>query len=151
MDTKRIVEIEGVKIEVDMRTARRVEEMRIGTKVKVLVTTSYGGPQVHSGVIVGFEPFEKLPTIVVAYLVTDFSKTELKFLHYNAKSKEGHELVAAADGVLDLDKEMVMSQFEREIATHEVAIEAVKERRAYFERHFQQYWEVVAKPESVDA
>ena len=142
-NTKRIVEIEGIKVEVDLRTAKRVDELRIGSKVKVLITTSYGGPQVWPGVVVGFEPFQKLPTIVIAYIESQYSKAELKFLHYNAKSKEGHEIVAAADDVLDLDREMIFAHFAREIATKEKEIEIVKERRAYFERHFQQYWSQV--------
>lgn len=36
MEERRIVEINGVKIEVDMRTAKRVDSFRVGDNVKVL-------------------------------------------------------------------------------------------------------------------
>ena len=36
MEEKRIVEIDGVKIEVDLRTAKRIDTFRVGDNVKVL-------------------------------------------------------------------------------------------------------------------
>ena len=143
-ETKRIVEIEGVKVEVDLRTAKRVDELRVGSKVKVLDNTGYSGSKVHPGVVVGFEPFEKMPTIVVAYLDIEYSKAELKFLHFNKKSTEKYEIVAAVDDVIDFDREMTFSYIAREIAKHEHAIADLNEKRAYFERHFAQYWQQVA-------
>ena len=35
MADKRIIEINGVKLEVDMTTARRIDEFRVGDTVKV--------------------------------------------------------------------------------------------------------------------
>lgn len=64
---KRVIEINGVKLEVDMRYAKRVDELRVGSKVKVL-NKEYSSYKVYPGVIVGFEEFDNLPTIVVAYL-----------------------------------------------------------------------------------
>ena len=40
-----IIDIQGVKLDVDLRTATRVEEIRIGTKVRVL-TKDYSGHKV---------------------------------------------------------------------------------------------------------
>jgi hypothetical protein len=36
MTEKTIIEVSGVKLEVDLRQARRIEEIRIGDRVKVL-------------------------------------------------------------------------------------------------------------------
>ena len=36
MEEKRIVEIDGVKIEVDLRTAKRIDTFAVGDNVKVL-------------------------------------------------------------------------------------------------------------------
>ena len=36
-DQKRIIEVNGVKLEVDMRYARKIEELRVGSRVKVLI------------------------------------------------------------------------------------------------------------------
>lgn len=35
-DGKRIIEIDGVKIEVDLRTAKRIDTYRVGDNVKIL-------------------------------------------------------------------------------------------------------------------
>ncbi len=137
---KRIVEIEGVKVEGDLRTAKRGDELKVGSKVKVLITSDYGGPSVWPGVVVGFEPFSKLPTIVVAYIEKEYSKAELKFLHYNAKSAEDYEVIAAADDVIDLDRVDVFAHFDRAIGSLERQIADVQEKKAYFARHFAQYW-----------
>ena len=79
-------EINGVKMQVDLRYATRIEELRVGDKVKVL-TKGYSGHTVHSGVIIGFEPFKELPTIVVCYVASSYSEVKLEFVHYNAKSE----------------------------------------------------------------
>ena len=36
MDNKKIVEVNGIKLEVDMRYAKRIDEFRVGDTVKVL-------------------------------------------------------------------------------------------------------------------
>ena len=36
MEEKRLVEINGIKMEVDMRSARRVDTFKVGDNVKVL-------------------------------------------------------------------------------------------------------------------
>ena len=70
-----IVEVNGIKLEVDLRTAKRIDQLTdqltIGSRVKCLVK-QYSDFKTVPGVVVGFEPFEKLPTIVVAYLDTDY-------------------------------------------------------------------------------
>src|SRR5690606_28503543 len=69
---KTIIEVNGVKLEVDLRTAKRVDELRVGDRVKVLTKDYRGEYEVHAGTIVGFEPFENLPTVIVAYLKRDY-------------------------------------------------------------------------------
>ena len=143
-DTTRIIEIEGVKIEVDLRTAKRIDHLQVGSRVKVL-TKTYSGHQVHPGVVVGFEPFEKLPTIVIAYLEVDYSKVDLKFLHFNANTKE-IEVIAAVDDPLDFDRDRVRSFFDRARAKLDRAIEENEMRRQYFEQNFKQFWAPVEQP-----
>lgn len=48
MDQKRIIEVNGVKLEVDLRNARRVDEFRVGSPVKVLVK-NYSTYESHFG------------------------------------------------------------------------------------------------------
>lgn len=145
MSEKTIIEVNGVKLEVDMRYARRIEELRIGDKVKVLRKQGYGDQfVVHPGIIVGFEPFVKLPTIVVAYVDQDWSKAEVKFLHYNSESKDV-EIVIAADEDFHVDRDALIARFDRQIATKRQEIETIEEQRKYFEKNFRAFWERVQK------
>lgn len=133
------IEINGVKLEVDMRHAKRIETMRVGSRVKVLIK-NYGDTFIVSpGIVVGFEPFPDLPSIVVAYVQTDFSKSDLKFVTLNAKTKDC-QVVAALDDDLQLDRDTVLKQMDREIAVKEREIEAIRDRKEYFTRHFAAFW-----------
>lgn len=152
MSNTQTFDVGGRRIELDLKSATRIETLSIGAKVKVLDTTPYSGPKVWPGVIVGFEPFEKMPTIIVAYIEGDWGKAELKFLHYNSKCADKYELVVADVDTADLDRELVSKHFAETIRTHEVAIEDLKQKRDYFERNFRAYWQQVqpvAEPEAV--
>ena len=134
------VDVNGVTIELPGRRAVANYHMRIGDRVKVLVT-SYSGAEVHPGVIVGFEPFKELPTIVVAYATNNFSSSDIKFLYFNSKSKE--EMVIAADDEFMTDKDKILAGFDREIAKKQAEIDVILEKRRYFETNFKQYWDKV--------
>jgi hypothetical protein len=149
MSDKTIIEVSGVKLEVDLRTARRVDEMRIGDRVKVLKKHGYGEDhKVFPGVVVGFEPFQKLPTIIIAYINQDWSKAELEFLYFNAKCEA--EVVHAADLDFHVDRDEIIARFDREIAGKRREIEAIEEKRHYFETNFRAYWQRVERPAGVE-
>ena len=136
-----IVEINGIKMEVDLRHARVIHDnLRIGTKVKIMVKNSYGSPVVHPGVIVGFEPFRDMPTIVVAYLVLSYSEAKLEIATINSKTAETYSLVPAVDDDLPIDRAQVMSHFEREILKKRREIEDIMHRRDFFTRNFALYF-----------
>ena len=147
----RSVEVNGVKLEVDMRTARKVEQYRVGDRVKVLVKESYGAKYTpHPGVIVGFDAFEKLPTITVAYLSVDYSKAEIKFAYLNAQS-EDVEITSDFADIL-VDKGRVSDLIEKAIESKRAEIDDLERKRAYFEAHFARYFADAADlAERVDA
>ena len=62
MEEKRIIEIDGVKIEVDMRTAKRIDTFKVGDNVKVLCKSG-DDFKVRPGVIIDFCNFKEKPTI----------------------------------------------------------------------------------------
>lgn len=144
-DTKRVIEIDGVKIEVDLRTAKRVEELRVGSKVRVLDNTGYGGAKVHSGVIVGFEQFNTLPTMVIAYIEANYNTAEMKFLHYNKETNAGEktkfEIVGMVDDDLDFNKQNVLDYFNRERVKLENLMSELDAKERYFLQHFKQFWQ----------
>lgn len=143
MSEKTILEVNGMKMEVDMRHARRIDEMRIGDRVKILMKTGYSEEfSVHPGIIVGFEPFQKLPTIVVAYVEQDWQKAQVKFLHYNSQCKA--EIVHASDDDFHVDQDVILQRFDRDIAAKQREIDTIEEQKRYFQTNFRAFWERVA-------
>src|SRR5690349_2704390 len=114
MKDKTIIEVNGVKLEVDLRTAKRIDTLHVGDRVKVLVK-QYNDFAVHAGTVIGFEPFENLPTVIVAYLKSDYSGPEIKFLYFNAKSKETEIIKAIDDDHLEINRQDVLQKMDREI------------------------------------
>ena len=139
----RIIEINGIKLEVDERTARTVEQYRVGERVKVLVK-SYGEQyKIHPGVIVGFADFKQLPSIEVMYVTTDSWDSEpLKFATINTKS-DGVELAPMNEAEVVLDREDVLTRMDQEIRKRENALCDMRAKRAYFVERFAAAFDVV--------
>ena len=138
-----IVEINGVKLEVDLRHAKIVHEnIKIGSKVKLLEKGSYSGPIVYPGVVVGFENFASLPTIIVAYVKQGWSEGGVLFAYINSSAKaiEKWEMVPAHDDDLPIHKADLLKQFQREIDKAQAQIAEVESKRAYFLEHFSEYF-----------
>lgn len=134
------VEINGVKMEIDTRHARKIETLRVGSRVKVLVK-SYGDSfNVYPGIIVGFDEFRELPTITACYLDIGYPKAELKFVAFNAQTKNV-EIVAAVDhDELELSKSDVLSRLDREVESKRREITELEQHRAFFLAHFAAYF-----------
>jgi hypothetical protein len=139
-----IIEVNGVKLSVDLRHAVRVDELRVGDHVKVLVK-SYSDYAVHPGIIIGFEPFAKLPTIIAAYMEVGYGKCDLKFVHFNASSKDVEIVKAIDDDRLDLNRLNVEKYFDAEITKLQNQITDLENKRSYFRDNFRSYWTNVHK------
>lgn len=130
-----IIEVNGVKLEIDLRTAKRIDELKIGSRVKCLVKR-YSDWATYPGVIVGFEPFPSKPTIVVAYLETDYSGAGIKFQSFNSETKD-FEVVADLDNnALEINKTNVLTMFDREISKKELELEEVRQKKKFFLDNF---------------
>lgn len=134
-NTRQTIEINGVKLDVDLRTAVRVETMRIGDRVRVLVK-NYSGFDVCPGVVVGFEPFQKLPSIVVAYIQS--GGLSIKVINNETKD---FEIVPALDDTLMLEREHVVELMTREINRKEVELSEARQKLDYFNRMFGRWFE----------
>lgn len=137
-----IVEINGVKMEVDLRHAKIVHEnIRVGSKVKVLEKSTYTGATVYAGVVVGFEPFTDLPTIIVAYMKEGYTDAGLHFAYINAKSAEKWDMVPSMDDELPLVKGDVLARFDRDADKKRAELADIEAKRDFFLRHFNRYFE----------
>jgi hypothetical protein len=133
-----VIEINGIKMEIDMRTAKRVDEFRIGCRVKVLVK-EYSDTRVYPGVIVGFENFKSLPTIIVAYLSGYHG--ELKFLHINANS-EDVDMVLGDEDYFPIEKSDIVDKMEREIEKKKMELKELEQKKEYFLTRFDSYFKL---------
>lgn len=137
---KTIIEVNGIKLEVDLRSARRIDTLAIGSRVKCL-RKGYGGDMTtFPGVVVGFEPFPTLPTIVVAYLDTGYGSKGMVFKSFNAETKD-FEVVADLDNnALEVDRANVLANFDREIDKKQREIDEMKAHRDFFLAKFGSYF-----------
>lgn len=139
--TTTIIEINGVKMEVDLRKAKIVHDnLRVGSRVKILVKSSYGSPEVYPGIVAGFEMFPSLPTITVAYLTGGYESSGLNFAAVNAKTADKYEIVPSIDDDLPVKKGDVLQRIEREIEKKRADIADLESKRAFFLRHFDEYF-----------
>ena len=135
---KHIIEINGVKMEVDTRKAKRVDTYAVGDRVKVLVK-EYSSTEVYHGMIVGFENFETLPTIIVAYLTNGYSP-EVRIAYLNTKTMTGEDrkfdIVPDYDEVLPVNKQDVLHGFNRQIDKCLNEIQDILMKKTYFITRF---------------
>jgi len=133
-----IVEINGVKLEIDSRYAKQINHYKIGDKVRVLVK-EYSDYKSHPGIIVGFDNFKTLPTIIVAYLAVGYSEATIKFAFINNQS-EGVEITPMVDDYIDVHKSEVLSVLNREIEKRQNEIKELKYKRRFFLNNFNKYF-----------
>jgi len=141
---KTIVEINGVKVELDYRSAQltEVSSYKVGDVVKLLKKEYGDSFKVYTGVIVGFEPFQNLPTIVVGFLKSEFGKSEIGFEYINAQTKNDVELCAASnDKALLLDRDAIIASMERDITKKKEEIAELEWRKEYFVANFRAAFE----------
>lgn len=135
-ENKRIVEINGIKLEVDLRSARRIDEFRVGDNVKVLDSRN-GKSLVRSGVITDFANFKELPTLIVAmYCPPDYwSKPSVEFLYYNSQTEDVEIVGVSAEEVI-VSRETVVQKFHDEIAKKRDELNDLIIKRDTFVKYF---------------
>ena len=141
--TKRIVEINGIKMEIDLRTAKRVDHYKVGDRVKVLVK-GYSDWSSNFGVIVAFDEFVNLPTITVCYAESGYS-AGLKFATINSQTKDV-EIAPCNDDIVVSQKD-VLEKVDRQIEAKQAEIVDLQAKRNYFLRHFGEWFKPVAANE----
>lgn len=139
---KRIIEINGVKLEVDLRTALQVEQYSIGDKIKVLIKDYGNNFKSYPGMIVGFDNFVNLPTVIIAYLDREYSKPDIKFCYFNSKT-ENAEIAPAHNFELDLQKFNFIVEMDEQIKAKQRELEDLYKKKEFFINNFQKHFEQV--------
>ena len=138
-ENKRIIEVNGVKMEIDLRQAKVIDNYKVGDYVKILVK-EYSSYKSYIGNIIGFDNFEKNPTIVIAYLKNEYSTASIEFAYFNSAS-EGIEITTLNDWDIPLKKSTILEQFQKEILKKEQEVTEMKNKANIFEQLFGKYFE----------
>ena len=136
-ENKRIIEIDGVKVEIDLRTAKRVDSFKVGDNIKIL-DKEYDSYKVKPGIIVDFAEFQELPTIVIAVFEEGSwsSAPNISFIYYNKNTSKKVEIVSCSEDEIKVSKEGVIERFEREIQKKKNEYDDLKNKLEYFKTHF---------------
>lgn len=133
---KRIVEINGIKMEIDMESARRVDEFRVGDNVKVLKDKK----NILDGVIVDFVNFKDLPTIKIAYFDNDYwSGNAIKFVNYNSQT-EDIEIMPACQTDIKIEKSRVVDKIQGEIDKKQAELDSLRAKLRWFYDYYGKYF-----------
>lgn len=152
MENKRIMEIDGVKIEVDLRTAKRIDTFKVGDNVKVLCKNYNGDFEVKPGIITDFANFKEKPAIVVAMFNEGSwgSTPSISFIHIYEGMEKKYEIILADEEELRLTKEGVIEKFEREIQKKRNEAQDLQNQLEYFKKHFLKTQEQVIEDAGTD-
>lgn len=131
--------IHGTQLSVPETVATRTETIQIGSRVKVLQKEYYGFKVSH-GIVIGFEPFKLLPTIVIAVAKMSYNELEISFVYYNSEIKDVEVVIASADDQASLDKERVVEMINNKIAAKQAEIVELENKKNYFLNKFATYW-----------
>ncbi len=135
-EEKRVIEVNGVKLEVDMRYARRIDEFRVGDTVKVLDKRNDKN-EMRTGVITDFANFKELPTIMVAvYKSGDWwSAPTIEFIPYNSDTKDIEIVGVSAEEVM-VSKDTIVDRFNDNIMKKKAELDDLIVKRDTFVKYF---------------
>ena len=136
MEEKKIIEINGVKLEVDLRSARRIDEFKVGDTVKVLDNRNDKN-EMKTGVITDFANFKDLPTIMVAIYKAGsyWEKPSIEFIPYNADT-EGIEIVGVSAEEVIVSRDTIVQKFDDEIIKKRDELNDLIIKRDTFVKYF---------------
>lgn len=129
---KRIIEINGIKMEVDLRQARRVDCYRVGDSVKVLVKQYSDNYVTYPGVIIGFTEFQNRPCIDLIYVTRD---GDVVFKSYTQEDKDT-EIAPFNEYEQLFEKVDIVEKLDRKIGKAEEELRMLKDKKNAFLKYF---------------
>lgn len=137
---KREIEINGIKFEVDMATAKRIDTFKIGDNVKVLDKGYSGDYKILDGVITAFVNFKDLPTIEIAVFENDWSTVNIRFMYIN-EDTEKYEITPSSYYESKIEKNKVVESLNREIETEKSKIRDLENKKNWFVKYYEKHFE----------
>lgn len=134
-----VVEINGVKLDVDMESAKVVNEYKVGMNVKVLVK-EYSGYVAYPGVITEFVNFKELPTIVIAIFKESYLGVDIEFVYYNTANADKYEIAPSCEHELKINKGRAVDKFNNFIEKKKAEMDEAIAKRDYFIKYFDKHF-----------
>lgn len=134
------IEINGIKVEVDLRTCKTISTYKVGDNIKVLKKSYNNEYSVYSGVIIDFVAFKERPAIVIAYFDQSYSGTDIKFETITQDSKD-IEIAPCLPHELSINKARVVDKFDIAIAAKEREADELRQKKEYFLDNFAKFFE----------
>ncbi len=127
------VMVGGVALAVSRDAQIRAEVLKVGDAVRILKKG-----EVHTGVLVGFEPFKTKPAMIVCYIENEYGTHKLKLLTYTEDTQDC-EVIAAQSGLsLTVERAKVLDWFNAERRKKHAELDELDAKQRYFERYFGQ-------------
>ena len=134
------IEINGIKVEVDLRTCKTISTYKVGDNIKVLKKNYGDNFSVYSGVIVDFVAFRERPAIVIAYFDQNYNSTDIKFETITQDSTD-IEIAPCLPHELKVNKDRVIDKFDIAIAAKEREADDLRQKKDYFIQNFSKFFE----------
>ena len=134
-----VVEINGIKLDVDVENAKVINEYKVGMNVKVLVK-EYSGHVAYPGVITEFVNFKELPTIVIAIFKESYLGVDIEFVYYNTANADKYEIAPSCEHELKINKERAVDKFNNFIEKKKAEMEDAIAKRDYFIKYFDKHF-----------
>jgi hypothetical protein len=117
-----------------------IESFKVGDRVKCLVK-GYSDYQTRYGIIVDFNEFQSLPTIVVAYIENNYSDFDVKIVNVNSQSKDAVQIVPMDKLEIGISRSDLEETVSRQLEAKRQEIRKLEEKQKYvmtvFKNHFE--------------
>ena len=141
-ESKRIVEINGVKLEVDLREAKVIGCYKVGDPVRILhPKNNYNDAEIRAGVIVGFCEFEKTPAIEILELDQSYSGATFKMIVIGDGLNENIQIAPYDKYEGLISQGDIVTKFDRQIQQKELELADLKLKKQYFINDFAKAFE----------
>ena len=145
MNDKKIetVEINGVKYDVVIDEAKRIESFCVGDNIRVLVKEYSDTWKSYLGVIIGFDDFKDFPNIRIAYIEQSYSNCSIKYIDINPmnEEKEKYKIANIQKSDVMLNKSDVIEMLENEILKKDTELREAKRKKQFFIDMFSKHFE----------
>lgn len=141
-ENTRIIEINGVKLEVDLRQCKVIENYKIGDQIKVLIK-DYSEYKAYPGVIIGFDDFEKMPTISIAYLKEDYSGASIEFVVFNDATKDKINICPLSSLDRFFSQAEAEAKLDKEIDKKNTELAELERKKKFFKQAFAKYFQEI--------